>query len=386
MEVRRRRSGAERPVGRPVRVLLVQDAAPEGASPATMDAALDPARVDVTVCALRGDPAAPPRPPTPGTPIHFLAGPGDDAPLTLLWRLVRLIRSRRIDVLHLQGRGARTLGRVAAAVAHIPAVVQLLPEETARTAGPGALDRLLAGYTARVFAPSRASAALCRHALGVSGERVAVVPVPIARSRRGSRAVDSGTLAELRARYRLPAPSARGVGVVGLLVAGGRAEPGSIAVETERLLVERVPGVRVLRLDPAGLLRAGTLEAHLRLLDLAVVPCDLADDGSASVAALAAGVPVVASGVGALAEVVEDGTTGLLVSSGAARELADAAARLLGDTVLRRRLGGMARAASRRFTPEGVAERLERLYREIAVVGGRMAAAGGSGARSLAAS
>jgi hypothetical protein len=385
MEVRGTKHGTERPVGRPVRVLLLQDAAAEGASPA-MDAALDPARVDVTICALRGDAATRRRLAEQGTQIRFLAEPGDDAPLALLWRLVRLIRSRRIDVLHLQGRGTRTLGRLAAAAAHIPAVVQLLPDEAARGAGPGALDRLLAGYTARVFAPSRASAALCRHALGVSGERVAVVPVPLARSRRGSRPVDSGTLAALRARHRLPAPSAKGVGVVGLLVAGGRAEPGSIAAETERLLVERVPGVRVLWLDPAALLRGGELEAHLRLLDLAVVPRDLADDGCASVAALGAGVPVVASGVGALAEVVEDGTTGLLVSSGAARELADAAARLLGDTVLRRRLGGMARAASRRFTPEGVAERLERLYREIAVLGGRMAAAGGPGARSLAAS
>jgi hypothetical protein len=32
-----------------------------------------------------------------------------------------------------------------------------------------------------------------------------------------------------------------------------------------------------------------------------------------------------------------------------------------------------------------VAERLERLYREVAVLGGRMAAGGASGSRSLAA-
>jgi glycosyltransferase involved in cell wall biosynthesis len=55
--------------------------------------------------------------------------------------------------------------------------------------------------------------------------------------------------------------------------------------------------------------------------------------------AMAAGLPVVASNVGGVSEVVLDGDTGLLVPPGDAQSLAAAIERLLQDPVLRRRLG-----------------------------------------------
>lgn len=60
--------------------------------------------------------------------------------------------------------------------------------------------------------------------------------------------------------------------------------------------------------------------------------------------AAAAGLPVVSSGIGAMAELVEDGQTGLLVPPGDAQALAAAVARLDGDAVLRARMGRAARA------------------------------------------
>jgi glycosyltransferase involved in cell wall biosynthesis len=61
--------------------------------------------------------------------------------------------------------------------------------------------------------------------------------------------------------------------------------------------------------------------------------------------AMAAGLPVVSSGVAGIPELVADGHTGLLVPPGRADLLADAVERLAGDADARRRMGCAARAA-----------------------------------------
>jgi glycosyltransferase involved in cell wall biosynthesis len=55
--------------------------------------------------------------------------------------------------------------------------------------------------------------------------------------------------------------------------------------------------------------------------------------------AMAVGLPVVASAVGGVPEIVEDGRTGVLVAPAAEAALADALARLIDDRVLRERMG-----------------------------------------------
>jgi len=60
--------------------------------------------------------------------------------------------------------------------------------------------------------------------------------------------------------------------------------------------------------------------------------------------ALGCGIPVVASFVGGMAELVEDGVTGFLVAPGDAEQLADRIDRLVADPELRNRLGAAGRA------------------------------------------
>jgi glycosyltransferase involved in cell wall biosynthesis len=71
--------------------------------------------------------------------------------------------------------------------------------------------------------------------------------------------------------------------------------------------------------------------------------------------AMAAGLPVVASAVGGIPELVADGETGLLVPPGDADALAAALQRLVGDPELRRRMGAAsAERAEREFSLEAV--------------------------------
>jgi glycosyltransferase involved in cell wall biosynthesis len=78
--------------------------------------------------------------------------------------------------------------------------------------------------------------------------------------------------------------------------------------------------------------------------------------------AMAAGKPVVATRVGENAHVIEDGVDGLLVESKDVKGMASALARLIDDPELRRRLGD---AASRKISQQFTVERMTREYEEI---------------------
>jgi glycosyltransferase involved in cell wall biosynthesis len=81
--------------------------------------------------------------------------------------------------------------------------------------------------------------------------------------------------------------------------------------------------------------------------------------------AMAAGLPVVASDVGGIPEIVEDGVTGRLVAPGDASALATAMAEMLSQPEQRARLGAAAAVRARYFSEERFATNVAQLYREI---------------------
>jgi glycogen synthase len=87
--------------------------------------------------------------------------------------------------------------------------------------------------------------------------------------------------------------------------------------------------------------------------------------GLINLEAMACETPVVASAVGGIVEVVEDGVTGLLVPPARPSELARAMAALLDDAPRARAMGQAGRRrVEGRFTWDRVAERTERVYAE----------------------
>ena len=86
--------------------------------------------------------------------------------------------------------------------------------------------------------------------------------------------------------------------------------------------------------------------------------------GSAALAAMASGVPVVASGTGGLPEIVEHERTGLLVSDG---DFAGAVRRLLEDPRLAAELGRAGREhVERAFSADIMTDNTMRIYKEVA--------------------
>ncbi len=106
-------------------------------------------------------------------------------------------------------------------------------------------------------------------------------------------------------------------------------------------------------------------EAQRRCLAL-VAPSTLREPfGMVALEALAGGRPVIASRIGGLAEVVEDGVSGILVPPRDAAALAASIEMFLNDPALRRRLADGASASAARFHPDRVLARFEGAYEAI---------------------
>ncbi len=164
----------------------------------------------------------------------------------------------------------------------------------------------------------------------------------------------------------------------------GRIEPRKGPLDLVRAaghIRERVPGARIVVVggDPYGTdpeyladVRGSAEVEHvewvenapgvMRHLDVLVAPSHQEPFGTVLSEAMAVGTPVVATRVGGLAEVVEDGVTGALVAPGSPEELADAITRVLAS---REEMGAAARQAARRFDADAYADRLEALLRGL---------------------
>ena len=81
--------------------------------------------------------------------------------------------------------------------------------------------------------------------------------------------------------------------------------------------------------------------------------------------AMACGVPVIASKVGGLQTVVQDGRTGFLVSNQSSREFAIKVDTLLRDRSLRTLFGYQSRQVAEDFGWEGMALAVAETYREL---------------------
>ncbi len=113
----------------------------------------------------------------------------------------------------------------------------------------------------------------------------------------------------------------------------------------------------------------GEVPTWLGAADVMVLPYRSGSQSAVAPMALGSGVPVVASAVGGVPEVVEDGVNGLLVTPGSSADLAAALDRLDGTTL--EQLAAGARRWAARVTWDAYAGEVERLVRRAVEGDGR---------------
>jgi D-inositol-3-phosphate glycosyltransferase len=107
------------------------------------------------------------------------------------------------------------------------------------------------------------------------------------------------------------------------------------------------------------------LSTWYRAADVVLVPSRSESFGLVALEAAACGAPVVASDVGGLRTIVDDGRTGLLVESRDPSSFATAVDHLLADPALAAAMGAAGAERARQFTWSTAAARLRRLYTDL---------------------
>jgi glycosyltransferase involved in cell wall biosynthesis len=87
--------------------------------------------------------------------------------------------------------------------------------------------------------------------------------------------------------------------------------------------------------------------------------------GIVNLEAMASGIPIVASDLGGIPDIVKDGVNGLLSTPGDIQNLADTLTSLMADAHLRRELGNNGKKLAVHYSWDEIADKTEQLYREI---------------------
>jgi len=331
------------------------------------------------------------QPPQRPYPVHWISRRLPKGAIHVAGAVAIARAARRVDVVYTTGMFARTAA--ACAIVRRPYVVKLTGDPAFERArwrghadgdveafqynGKGVQNAVLRGV--RDMTLRRAAHVVCPSAFlrelavawGVSPERVSVLPNP------------TPPLPELRVREDLRAA----LGIRGPTLAfAGRFGPQK-ALDVALDAVARVDGISLLLAgDGEGReeleTRAASLADRVRFLgslprgqvlelfaaaDAVLLSSAWENFPHTVVEALALGTPVIATAVGGVPEVVEDGVNGLLVPPNDVGALAKAIDRFFVDDELRDRLRAAATRSVARYAPEQVFGELERIL--VAAVG-----------------
>jgi glycosyltransferase involved in cell wall biosynthesis len=264
--------------------------------------------------------------------------------------LLKLIRHHRPHIVHAHSSKAGIVGRLAAWFARVPVRIFTVHGWSFAAYSPpaswlfGGADRLMCPSTSMIVCPAHAVRTAGLRARTCRADRSIVIPnaVDVATSRR---ARNSAHTARILSVGRLAFPKSfstllRALAIVEAgtfhaAIAGDGPQRQQLEGEIAALGLANAVQLLGTRSDVADLLADSdlfVLSSRSECLPMSVIE------------AMAAGLPVVASAVGGVPELVEQGRTGILVPPDDPALLAAAIARLAGDPGLRRRMGEAGRA------------------------------------------
>lgn len=291
--------------------------------------------------------------------------------------LLKVLRDKQADLVHLHGYGATTFGRLCAWRMGIPAILHEHANHGDTPWFQKVADRLLAPHTDLAIAVSASTAEFTIRARQMPAERTRVVYLgaPLDEFARPRRAEE---VAAARAAFGI-APGTVAVGTVTRLMP---AKGNRYLVEAAPAILAAHPAVRFIvfgegELQPeleaqaralglgdrfvfAGFTR--DVAAALSALDVVVFPSLAEGTPLTAFEALAMGKPIVATDADGLLDVLTDRRDALVVPKADAAALARAVGQVIESPSLAAALSAGARATGARYDIAAFVRKMERLY------------------------
>ncbi|NLP43564.1 MAG: glycosyltransferase [Peptococcaceae bacterium] len=304
--------------------------------------------------------------------------------LTAAIPLIRFCRESQIQLLHCHGTRASLVGRVAARILSLPCIstIHSLPEFDYKVSWKGRAALFLDYHTlSLVDAVITVSYNLKEYAVTRREQKGLTFPVKIIYN--GRETLDFSERDQLRDNFRKEYGIPEHTVVLGTI---GRLHPVKgqfFLIEAAQLLHKEFPDLHILlvgdgpsRTELQDVLKASglnyTLTGYLpeawRILptmDIFVLPSQHEGMGLVLLEAAQAKVPIVATRVGGIPEILTDQSEALLVNPANPLDLALACSKLLNDQALAQKLVTKAAEKAKLFTPEKMATETAALYREI---------------------
>ena len=292
----------------------------------------------------------------------------------VLWRLMRLMRQRRIDAVVTVGAGDKMFwGRLAAWLAGVPVICSAL-----HTTGPPdhveLPNRLLAPVTDAFIAVARPQGLYLIKHEGCTSRKVRVIPNGVDLDKFHPRWPGRSLQEELALAPETP--------VAGIVAALRPEKNHELFLRAAAAVHRELPQARFLVVGDGprrdhleSLARELSVSEAVRflgsrsdvpeilsLVDVLVLTSHMEANPISILEAMAAEKPVVATRVGSVEETVEDGETGFLVSPGEADEIARRVVELFSD---RQRAAAMGRASRERVIANWSVDRTVEGYQDL---------------------
>jgi glycosyltransferase involved in cell wall biosynthesis len=296
---------------------------------------------------------------------------------TTLPALLKIVRRKRIDILHLHGYGASTFGRIVAGMRGIPTIVHEHANLTDTPWFQKIADAILEAETDIALAVSQSTADFTIKARQLPPDKVKVVYLGVPME-EFNRPRSAGEVATARAELGVRADDL----LLGSVTRLHDSKGNEYLVDAARLVLDQRPQARFLVFGE-GPLRSD-LEAQARRLgvgerfqfagfardvarvvsafDVSVFPSLWEGTPLTVFEALAMGKPIVATDADGLVDVLTHDQDAIIVPKRDAPALASAMVRLIDEPETRARLSAAARVSARQYDIATFVSKMERLY------------------------
>ncbi|MCL4309988.1 MAG: glycosyltransferase family 4 protein [Actinomycetota bacterium] len=238
-------------------------------------------------------------------------------------------------------------------IVHSPSGFRFLASELG--VDPRKLDVIPHGHYGFFGTDSKLTAAVARERLGLDPDRFWFLFF-------GRIDPHKGLDAALRALAVTGAGDDGGPKPPGLIVAG---DPGPHSLEPYRKLIGEL-GLEDRVSMHAGHVPVPEIQVYFRAADAVVLPYRESSTSGIAHVAMGFAKPVVATAVGGLVDVIEDGVTGLLVPAGDDQQLAAAMERIAGEAETRARLAAGWDSVREHYSWQAIARQTQEVYARVA--------------------